>query len=68
MLKNCIMTSDGEAIGRVRKKQPDWFIDATDVLAPLLDDKAKAHQRYLQSLSSSAKKAFLYVRDWLKRL
>ena len=37
------MTSAEEAIGRAMKKQPDWFIDATDVLAPLLDDKARAH-------------------------
>lgn len=45
ILRDCIMTSAEEIIGRARKKQPDWFIDATDILAPLLDNKARAHQR-----------------------
>ena len=41
-LKDSIVTSADEFIGRARKKQLDWFIDATDVLTPLLDNKAKA--------------------------
>ena len=48
-LKDSIMTSAEETVGCARKKLPDWFIDATDVLAPLLDDKIRACQRYLQS-------------------
>ena len=43
-------------MGLLGRNQSDCFIDATNVLAPLLDDKAKAHQRYLQSSSSSDKK------------
>ena len=35
------MTSAEEVIGHARKKQPDWFSDATDILTPLLDDKAR---------------------------
>lgn len=45
ILRDCIMTSAEEIIRRARKKQPDWFIDATDILAPLLDNKARAHQK-----------------------
>jgi len=57
-LKDSIMTSADECIGHVRKKQPDWFIDATDLLTPLLDNKAKARQKYLQLQSASAKREF----------
>ena len=45
-------------VGYAKKKQPDWFIDATDILRPLLDDKARARQRYLQLQNSSAKREF----------
>ena len=55
-LKDSIMTSADECIGRARKKQPDWFINATDVLTPLLNSKAKACQKYLQLQSTSAKR------------
>lgn len=34
------MTSAEEVIECVRKKPPGWFIDVTDVFAPLFDDKA----------------------------
>ena len=34
------MTSAEEVIECARKKLPGWFIDVTDVFAPLLDDKA----------------------------
>ena len=50
------MTSAEEVIGCARKKQPGWLIDATDVLAPLLDDEARTCQKYLRSLCSTAKK------------
>ena len=57
-LKGSIMTSADEYIRHARKKQPDWLIDATDVLTLLLDNKAKARQRYLQLQSASAKHEF----------
>ena len=53
--------------GRARKKQPDWFTDAIDKLTPLLDDKAKARQRYLQLQSSSAKREFRLCQRVVKR-
>ena len=66
-LKECIMTSADAAVGRAKKKQPDWFIDATDILTPLLDDKARARQRYLQLQSSSAKRKFRLFQRLVKR-
>ena len=66
-LKDCIMTSAEEAVGCARKKQSDWFIDATDVLAPLLDDKIRAHQRYLLSQCSSTKKEFRQCQRLVKK-
>ena len=44
-----------------------WFIDATDILRPLLDDKARARQRYLQLQSSSAKREFRFRQRLVKR-
>ena len=61
------MTFAEEVIGCAKKKQPDWFIDATDVLASLLDDKARARQRYLWSLCSTAKKAFQLCQRLVKK-
>ena len=40
VLKECIMTSAEVAVGDAKKKEFDWFIDATDKLMPQLDDKA----------------------------
>jgi len=57
-LKDGIMTSADECIGHTRKKQLEWFIDVTDVLTLLLDNKAKAHQKYLQLQSASARREF----------
>ena len=58
MLKNCVIMSAKEAIGCGWKKQPDWFVNAAGILDPLLDDKARAHQQFLQTQCPSAKKEF----------
>ena len=44
----CMMICAEVAVGYAKKKQPNWFIDATNELMPLLDEKARTHQRYLQ--------------------
>ena len=61
------MTSADECIGRARKKKLDWLIDATDVLIPLLDNKAKARQKYLQLQSASAKREFRLCQRLVKK-
>ena len=66
-LKDGIMTTADASVGHARKKQPDWFIDATDILTPLLDDKAKARQKYLQVQSSSARSEFRLCQRLVKR-
>ena len=58
ILKHCIMESAEKCVECARRKQPDWFVNATDVVIPLLDAKEKAHCRYLQTQHSSAKKEF----------
>ena len=64
ILRDCIMTSAEEIIGRARKKQPDWFIDATDILAScwiimleLIKDSCCHCVLLLRKPSG-------YVRDW----
>ena len=46
---------------------PEWFIDATDILTTLLDDRARAHQIYLLSLCPAAKKAFWLCQRLVKK-
>ena len=58
------MTFANEYIGRAGKKQPDWFVDVTNVLTPLLDRKAKALQRYLQLQVLLLSMNFDYARGW----
>ena len=41
-LKGCIVSAGETAVGRGRKKQPHWFLDAADTLQPLLDEHAVA--------------------------
>ena len=35
-------------MGRKRKKQPDWFVEAADTLQPQLDAKKRTHDKVLQ--------------------
>ena len=66
IIKECILASAEVAVGYA-KKQPDWFIDATDMLRPLLDDKARARQWYLQLQNSFAKLEFRFRQRLVKR-
>ena len=66
IIKECILSSAEVAVGYAKKKQPDWFIDATDILRPLLHDKARARQRYLQLQSSFAKREFRFRQRLVK--
>ena len=63
IIKECILTSAEVAV-RYAKKQPDWFIDATDILRPL---KARACQRYLQLQNFSAKHEFWFQQRLINR-
>ena len=58
ILKSCIISAAETAVGRGRKKQPDWFLDAVDTLQPLLDQKNAAYSRFLQANSVATKKEF----------
>lgn len=44
-LKNCIVSMAEAVVGRGKKKQPDWFVEAADTLQPLLDAKKRSHDR-----------------------
>ena len=51
-LKRCIMETAEESLGRERKKQPDWFTEATDELTPLISAKQQAYCTFLQTPTS----------------
>ena len=57
-LKSCILSAAESAVGRGRKKQPDWFLEAADTLTPLLDAKRAAHNRVLQVNSIANRQEF----------
>ena len=46
-LKSCIVQTAGSKVGRVRQKQPDWFIESSDTLLPLIEMKNAAQKRML---------------------
>ena len=48
-LKCCIVSAAEEAVGRWRRKYPEWFEDSSYILMPLVDAKNQAHQKALQS-------------------
>ena len=66
-LKQCIMETAEECVGRARKKQPDWFQDAVDTLMPLVAAKRRAHNRFLQTPTTAAKKEFRRRQGALKK-
>ena len=57
-LKECIVSAAEAVVGRGRKKQPDWFVEAADTLMPLLDAKKIAHDRVLQVNSIANRREF----------
>ena len=57
-LKRCTVESAEECLGRARKRQPDWFLDAIDTLMPLVTVKRRAYCRFLHAHTTSSKKKF----------
>ena len=68
VLKDCIMTTQQrrlhhdytaeECVGRARRTQPDWFMEARTTLQPLLEAKHHAHTRVLQVNSIANRREF----------
>ena len=56
--KKCIVEAAEECLGRARKRQPDWFLYATDTLMLLVAAKRRAHCRFLHDHNTSSKKEF----------
>ena len=57
-LKKNIMTAAEESLGMERKKQPNWFLEASDTLSPLLEAKNAAHMKMLKTNTTANQKAF----------
>lgn len=66
-LHSCVITAAKETIGRGKRKQPEWFTDSKDVLAPLIEEKNRAFERFLQSSSSRAKNEFRKLQRKVKK-
>ena len=49
ILKKCILDTAEESIGRERKFQPDWFLESSSTLTPVIEAKNKAYEKVLQT-------------------
>ena len=59
VFKECIVAAGEETAECGRsKKHPDWFVEASDTLQPLVDAKNAVLNQFLQKQSASAKKEF----------
>ena len=57
-LKECVMSAAEAVLGRGRKRQPDWFLEAENSLRPLLEAKRAAHDRLLHADNTSNRREF----------
>ena len=58
ILKDCILKTGEETVGQARKTQPDWFLESSEVLHPLIEAKNRAHNHMLKSNSITSQKEF----------
>lgn len=66
-LKDCIVSAAEEAVGRGRRKHPEWFKESSDTLLPLVEAKNRAHQKVLQSNATADRKEFRRHQRLVKR-
>ena len=52
------MSSAEDVLGQGKKRQPDWFIQAADMLQPLLKAKQHAHNKMLHTNSIVNRREF----------
>ena len=57
-LKSGILQAGEEKVGRAKKTQPDWFLESSETLYPLIEAKNKAHKRMIQSNTTTNCKEF----------
>ena len=62
--KDGIMTSTDASVGCARKKQPDWLVDAADILMPLMDGKAKVTKSIYNNRVLLLSMNLEYFRGW----
>ena len=58
ILKSCIISAAKEEVGRGRRRQPEWFLDAADTLRRLLEAKHAALNKVLQGNITANRRAF----------
>lgn len=66
-LKECIVEAAEEAVGRGRRKHPEWFEESSEALMPLIEAKNWAHQRALHSNTIADRKEFRRHQRLVKR-
>lgn len=66
-LKSCIVSVAEEAVGRGKRKQPEWFEENVEELGVLIAVKNEAHARMLRTNSVAARKEFRRQQRTVKR-
>ena len=67
-MKSCIVDAAEESLGRSWKKQPDWLLESTDVVMPLIKAKMlpeedfRSHQRQVKKAVDATKE------KWVRRI
>ena len=56
VLKSCIVLAAEKSVGRGRRKQPDWYVENKDMLAPLIEAKNCMHMKMLQANTLESRK------------
>ena len=57
-MKSCILKTGEETTGQAKKTQPDWFLESSEILHPLIETKNKAHNWMIQSNTIATHKEF----------
>ena len=56
--RKSVVTASESALGRTRRKHPDWFMENSNILMPLVQKKNEAHEKMLQNNSIKNRKEF----------
>ena len=62
----CVTSATDSAVGRSRKRQPDWFAESVDTSMPLVEAKNIAQMWMLQTNSTADCKAFCRCQQEVK--
>ena len=58
VMKTSLLSAAEEVVGYGGRVQPDWFMESSEILIPLIDEKNACRERLLQNYVPSVRKEF----------